>query len=249
MLLFLGPAAMAGAVLNYRHNFVAPALGALAFSGTMLASLLFAPSWGLWVVAFAMVIGALLQLALQFCILPAYYRRAVLLLSFDYERQAATSVARLAAPMLLYMAFTQALPLLERLLASSLQGGVLSHMAYATKLYTLPVTVIGTSFATVLLPSLSRQAASADNQSFAATVRSSLAHLALLTAPIAACLSICSPIVVSLVLGHGNFNGADTVATAQLLSVYAFALVPLSVNVLLTRAFYALCATSSPVGA
>src|SRR5207237_8283529 len=80
MLLFLAPAAIAGAVLNCRHDFVRPALGSLAFGGTMLASLALASAWGLWVVALSMVAGAVLQLIIQLSVLPASYRRAVLLL-------------------------------------------------------------------------------------------------------------------------------------------------------------------------
>ncbi len=247
MLLFLGPAATAGAVLNYRHNFVIPALGSLAFGGTMLASLALASSWGLWVVALAMVVGAILQLVINLWPLPAPYRRAVLLLSPDYERQDAGEVMRLVAPMLIYMALTQALLLLERLLASSLPGGVLSQMAYATKLYTLPVTVVATSFTTVLFPSLTRQAASADTGDFLSTTRKGLVQLTLLSVPIALCLWIFAPLVVSLAFGRGSFSRDDSLATAHLLSIYGFALVPMSMNVLLARAFYALRATVLPI--
>lgn len=249
MLLFLAPSAVAGAVLNHRHEFVIPALGSLAFGGTMLASVAFAPLWGLWVVALAMVAGALLQLAILMCALPSSYRLAVLSLQRGYDNVSALRLVRLAAPMLLYMSLTQALPLLERLLASSLQGGVLSHMAYATKLYTLPVTVVATSFTTVLFPGLAQQAATANGniKSIRYSARRGLFQLALLTAPITLVIILCAPLIVSLAFSRGSFNAADAHITAKLLSIYALALVPLSLNILMSRVFYATRETVTPL--
>src|SRR5436190_4664481 len=133
ILVFLGPAALAGAVLNFRHNFVAPALGSLVFAGTVFASVPMSGQGKLWVVSLAMVVGAALQLTLNVWALDPTMRRAVLAIWMSGDKEHARRVARLALPMLLCVALTQAMLLIERLLASSFPSGVLSHMAYAAK--------------------------------------------------------------------------------------------------------------------
>jgi putative peptidoglycan lipid II flippase len=150
-------------------------------------------------------------------------------------------------PMLLYMALIQTLPLIERLLASSLPGGVLSHMAYAAKLNNLPVMVVATSLTTALFPGMAQQAQSPDPASLAATIRQGLASTTLLIAPIAAWLISCAALVVPVVFGRGSFTSADSAATAQLLSIYAAGLLPLALSVLLARAFYSKRETWPPI--
>lgn len=238
MLVFLGPAALAGALLNFRHNFMVPASGTLVFSGTVFASVAVSGGGRLWVVALAMVVGAALQFALNIRALDPASRSALLKVWTPGDSQAAGKVARLAMPMLLYMALTQALPLIERLLASSLPGGVLSHMAYAAKLNNLPVMVVATSLATALFPGMAQQAQDPNHSSLAATIRNGLSYAALLIAPISAWLITCSALVVPIVFGRGSFTSADSAATAQLLGIYATGLLPLALSVLLARAFY-----------
>jgi putative peptidoglycan lipid II flippase len=204
----------------------------------MLASLPLAATWGLWVVAASMVAGAALGMALHGAALTGRERRAVLLLMPG----AAGDMARMfrtALPLLLFVALTQALFVFERLFASGLRGGALSHIAYATKIYTLPVNVVGLSLAAVLLPALAVGAANGDPRGVTVRLRQGLGWLAAMLVPTTILLIAFAPVIVRVAFERGAFDSADTHATAQLVQIYALALLPIGANLLLSRGLFA----------
>jgi putative peptidoglycan lipid II flippase len=239
MLLFLGPASVATAALNTRHRFLVPGLGSVTFSGVVLLSLLFAQRWGLWTAALGMVVGAAAQVVLHIAALPPVERRAMVFLSGG-DRHTAMRVLAATLPVLAFASFSQGLPLIERFFASLLPGGTVSHFAYATKIYTLPISIVAMSFASVLMPLLAGDAARADLDNLRRHFRRAVGQLLLCIVPLSLCLNVLAAPLVALAFEHGQFGAGDSASTAALLRIYSLALLPVSLSLLFARAHFAI---------
>lgn len=118
---------------------------------------------------------------------------------------------------------------------------------YTQRLYQFPLGVFGIAVATVVFPELARRAE--DKPAFARTLRDGIRLSLFIGLPASAGLAIVAPdLITTLLTGFGNGfsqGGADR-ATAVLIA-YAAAVWAYSLNQVLTRAFYALGDTTTPM--
>jgi putative peptidoglycan lipid II flippase len=251
MLLTLGPATVAGAVLNYHDRFLAPAAAAALFNATVVAALVLGGgSLGIHSVALGMALGGAIQLLVQLPALWSLWRQTTPAQDNYATRNtqhatrsthhAIRTVGRLAAPLLATVAVAQAVAVAQSFFASHLGEGGLSALNYAMKLNMLPMLVFAGALTTVLFPTLSRQAlTTGDPAAYAASLRRGLGQVVWWTAPAAAWLIVCAAPLVRLVYERQRFSPADSAATAGVLALYALGLVPQALNILLPRAYHA----------
>ena len=131
--------------------------------------------------------------------------------------------------------------------AASCAEGSVSWLYYAYRLVHLPIGVFGVALSIAMLPVLAKQAAQKDIPAMKETMVSSLTMVFALSLPATAGLIILSQPIIRLIFEHGAFTPADTIATAQTLSLYAVGLFAYSANKILGPAFYALDKTQYPV--
>ncbi len=110
----------------------------------------------------------------------------------------------------------------------------------AFRIYMLPQGVFSVAVATVLFPTLSRQATRRSVAEMRHTVGNGIRQINLLLVPSAALLAVLATPIVRLVYQHGIFHSADTGRVALALFWFAFSLPFAGVNLLLSRTFFAL---------
>ena len=103
-----------------------------------------------------------------------------------------------------------------------------SALEYADRIIYLPLGLFGTAFATVLLPTFSRQAAAADRPALIATLERSLRNLFVLMAPMAIGLIALATPIVALLYQRGAFDATSTLWTARAVTAYALGLLAVS---------------------
>jgi putative peptidoglycan lipid II flippase len=109
--------------------------------------------------------------------------------------------------------------LVGRQVASFFDGAV-AWLAYADRLYQLPLGVVGIAVGIVLLPDLSRRLATNDDIGGRAAL-SRAAEIALaLTLPAAVALLVIAQPLVSVLYERGAFDAADTARTALAVAIY-----------------------------
>jgi putative peptidoglycan lipid II flippase len=129
-------------------------------------------------------------------------------------------------------------------LLNSVFGSLVSDQApraidNAFRIYMLPQGMFSVAVATVLFPTLSRQAARRDVAGMRKAVGNGMRQINLLLIPAAALMMVLATPITRLVFQRGNFNTHSTHLVSVALFWFAFSLPFGGVNLLLTRTFFA----------
>jgi putative peptidoglycan lipid II flippase len=122
----------------------------------------------------------------------------------------------------------------------------ISAVNYAWLLVMTPLGLFGMAISTAVFPTMAEQAAEG-HADLRRTLEQSLRLILFLTLPAAVGLMILSQPLVVVVFQHGLFNAASTDVTQGALLYYAIGLVALAAIEILSRGFYALGDTRTPV--
>jgi putative peptidoglycan lipid II flippase len=234
-------------ILNANDHFLLPALAPSLYNlGIIAGVLLLRGRYGVYSAAVGTVAGALLHLLVQ---LPALRK-----LDWGYvptlglRLEGVREVGRLMGPRVLGIAVTQLNFWVNINLGSRIPGeGVVSALTYGWMLMLLPQGILAQSIAVVLFPSFSAQAARDQRAEMRSTLAAAIRALSYLTVPAAIGLIVLGKPLVELLFMHGEFGVRAVDMVAWALAWYAVGLVAHSVLEVVTRAFYALHDTATPV--
>lgn len=134
-------------------------------------------------------------------------------------------------------------------LASTISVGSVTVIDQARNFQSLPVSLIGVTFALATFPLLAARYAARDRRGFTVLVLRNGVTIGALTAAAAAGLIILGPVGIEILLGGGEFGPDDVARTAQVLGVFALSVPFESLGHLLSRAIYATHHTLWQVGA
>ncbi len=243
--LFMGLGAWAQGILNAEHRFVLSAFAPVFYNlGIIVGALLFAPYMGVMGLAVGVVLGAILHFASQ---LPGLLR-----LGMKYQvrlnlRDAGVGeVLRLIGPRLLGQIAFQANFIIITSFASSNSGWV-NAVNYAFTLLMLPFGVFALSLSTVVFPTLAAQFGRQEVAQMRTTVWWGVRLLVFLSAISSVFLLVMREPIVRLLYQRGAFTATDTAQVADTLLYFSLGLISYAVVEVLTRSFYAMHDTRTPV--
>lgn len=242
-----GISGLAMGILNAHQRFLLPALAPAAYQlGWIFGALVLSPSMGVDGLAWGVVLGALLHLAIQLpWLLRLPIRRYRLTLGLD--EPAVREVARLMGPRLLGVAVVQLNFLLNTYLASLQPEGSLTGISLAFPLMIMPQAAIAQAIAIAALPTFSAQAALGKLDEMRSSLAATLRGVLLLAIPASLGLMLLRQPLVALIYQRQAFDERSTLLVAWALLWYAAGLVGHSVVEIVSRAFYALHDTRTPV--
>ncbi len=233
-------------MLNSFQHFVLPAFAPVIYNAAIIAgALLLAPALGVYGLAAGVVAGAFLHLLIQVPWLVRQRMQYSPTLGLDLAD--VREVGRLMLPRAIGLAVVQINFLVNTILASSLPAGRIAALAYAWRLMLLPVGVVGQSLATAVFPTFSEQTARREMGEFRKTFSAALRTTLYFSIPAAAGLFILGGPLIALVFQRGEFDVRSTAETAWALQFYAIGLFAHSGLEIITRAFYAMHDTKTPV--
>ncbi len=197
------------------------------------------------ILAWGVVAGSVLQLAVQ---LPAT-RDALGTLAprRGWRDPAVRRVVTLFLPMLVGTGVAQLSSLVDIQIATFLSNESVATLAYAQRLYTLPLSLFGVAIAQVALPTLAHEAAGPSTDAIRAELGTAWRRMALLMLPATLGLGLFGRPVVSLLFEHGRFDAGDSAAVTVVLAAFALGLVAFGSVRLFATAFYAFQDTATPV--
>ena len=233
-------------ILNAQQHFLVPALAPIVYNLAIIGgALILGPRFGVAGLAAGVVVGAFGHLLIQ---LPWLLRTGFRWQpALDVRDAGVREVARLMGPRVIGLAITQLSFLVNTILASGLATGSLAALNYAWLLMLLPQGIVAQALATAVFPTFSAQAARGETAEMRATFSTALRSLLFLMVPAAVGLLIAREPIIQLLLQRGRFDANSTSLTAFALQFYALGLLGHSILEIITRAFYALHDTRTPV--
>jgi len=243
---FLGFGIAAKGILEGQDLFTLPALAPIVYNAaTILGAVFLGPRVGLYGVAIGVVAGAIGFLLLQ---IPGLVRSGMRYsVSFNPRTPGVSEVGRLLAPRLIGQAAFQLNFIAVTNLAWRTGEQSVSALNYAWQLLMLPHGVLALSVSTVILPTLSRLWQAGDTAAFRATLGNALRPLVFLSLPAAVILFAFRLPIVQTLFQTGAFSAESTSLVAAPLTFLAAGLVSYALVEALTRAFYAMHDTRTPV--
>ncbi len=245
--LIFGLSGLVMGILNAHQRFLLAALApTMYWLGMIFGVLVWAPRWGIFGLAWGAVLGAALHLGVQIPgLLRLPGRRYVPTLGLGDP--AVREVGRLMAPRVLGVAIVQLNFWINVVLASSQPKGSLTAIQIAWAVMTMPQVVIAQAIAIAALPTFSAQVAQGKLDAMRRSLASTLRGVVLLALPAAVGLIVLRKPVIALLFQRGEFTAHSTELVAWALLWYTLGLVSHSVVEIVSRAFYALHDTKTPV--
>jgi putative peptidoglycan lipid II flippase len=233
-------------ILNSFQHFLSPALAPVLYNlAIILAAWFLTPVLGVRGLTIGVVVGALAHLLVQ---VPALLRRKPLYFpTLGLSSPDVREVTRLMGPRVLGLAAVQINFLINANLASRLGEGSLSALNYAWLMMLLPQGIVAQGIATAIFPTLSALSARGQIDTLRTTLNAALRALLWLTLPAAAGLFVLRGPLIQVFLQRGEFTAQSTAMTVYALAFFAFGLVAHSLLEVVTRGYYALHDTWTPV--
>lgn len=233
--------------LNAHQKFLLPALAStMLWVGYIIGLIFFVPSMGIFGLAWGAVLGAFLHIGIQ---LPQLLRLPEWRFNFTLglDNAATREVLLLMGPRLLGVAVVQINFLINTIIASGQPEGSVSSLTYAFQIMTMPEVAIAQAIAIAALPTFSAQVARNELGEMRHSLASTLRGVLFLSLPATLGLILLRDPIITLLFQRGKFDAHSTDMVAWALLWYTAGLVGHSVVEILSRAFYALHDTRTPV--
>lgn len=237
---------IAMSVLNSFQHFLFPALAPALYNLFIIAgALLLAPRMGIYGLAVGVVVGSGAHLLIQ---VPELLKKGLAYVPvLGLGHPGVREVGRLMGPRILGLATMQINFLVNTILASGLAEGSLAALNYAWTLMFLPLGVFAMAVATVAFPTFSEMVAKGERGQLRQALSLTLRATWWLTVPATLGLYLLREPIIRLLLERGRFGMESTEAVAWALQFYALGLFAYATVEIITRAFYALHDTMTPV--
>lgn len=252
-IVFYGIVALTTAMLNAHKRFAAPAFAPIANNVVVTLTVIFAyaplrntnPDQAVIALALGTTLGVVAMALIQ---LPAYFRlKSKYYLSLDLSHPAVRKIGKLSIPIFGYVILNQIGLTVANNLAYQFKGGV-AALQYAWPLFLLAYGIFSVSITNALFPNLSESWSKGDLDSFKRYLGLGIKTTGFLLIPAAAGLiALAEPIIKLLYVIGGEFSLQGAEYTTPVLRAYALGIFFYGTWVFLTRVFYALQDTRTPL--
>lgn len=235
-----------GSLLQVYHRFLAYAAAPIMYNfGIIFGALVLEPKFGPLGLAEGVVLGAVLHLIVQ---LPAVWKIGWRWKSvWQWGEEGMRKIFTLTVPRAIGLAGTQLYAIIEDALGTTLGVGSVAVFNLASNLQYLPIALIGISSAVAVFPTLSREALLDGKKEFVYRIENYLKKILLLTVPLSFLFFFFRREVIKIILQAGYFSGSDTALATRVLGFFILGVFSQSLIPFLSRSFYALQNTRTPV--
>lgn len=244
--IFMSMAGIAQGILHSFKHFRMPALGSLLYNvGIILVGSLLVRRLGIIGFSIGVVIGSFINLVVQ---VPMLRKKGVRYRnSLKFNHPGVKRIISLLVPILIGQSVIYLNLFVTQNLASGLDGGMIAALKLAERLMKLPIAVVGISMAVALFPNLTEYVATGNMKRYHSSLSTTMNNVIFLAVPSAVGLAIMGKSLIRMMYQQGAFDVAATEATTIALVFYSVGILGYSAIHVLSRAYYALEDTKTPV--
>ncbi|MFC1599043.1 murein biosynthesis integral membrane protein MurJ [Patescibacteria group bacterium] len=236
--ILLGISSVFGGILQSYKRFLVYSLAPILYNiGIIIGALVFVKFWGVYGLAWGVVLGAVMHLLIQIptsAYLGFRYKPII-----KFKDKGLREIGRIMVPRTLALGVNQINFVVITIIASTLAAGSLTIFNLANNLQVFPVGIFGISFAIAAFPSLSALALKADKKEFIQSFSNTTRQILFFIIPASALFIVLRAQIVRVILGSGNFSWEDTILTFEALGLFSISLFAQALIPLLLRGFYA----------
>lgn len=241
-----GISSFAQSIQNSFKTFTTYALAPVLYNlGIIFVTYFWGHEHGVYAITYGVVLGALMHLGIQ---IPSVFK-----LGFRYQpildlknNSDIKQLFKLIVPRIMGVSVVQVNLIFDHFLASLLFTGSLAVFNYAYNLNSLPLGVVGISFAVASFSVLTELVYKGKTEEFKKEISRNVSSILILVIPAIVGLIIFRQEIVNVILGGESFNMKDKVLTANTLAFFSIGLFAHSLVPLLGRSFYSLHNTKTP---
>jgi len=233
-------------ILQSFQRFLIPALASIFYNLGIIISIVFlSPVIGIYAPAFGMILGALLHMVVQLPLVMSLGFKFNF--NFDFKNKDVREMFLLMWPRSITLGLTRLSEIINIALASIAAIGSIAAFNFAQVLQLVPIAFFASPISQAALPSLSIQHHSGKSEQFKKLFLESFHQILFLILPSAAILAILRIPAVRLVFGARELPWEITVLTGRILIAFSIGIAAQAVSLLLTRSFYALRDSTTPL--
>ncbi len=236
--ILLGLSNLLGSVTQMMHKFFAFALAPVLYNvGIIVGAVFFYPTFGAIGLGWGVVLGAFLHFFVHFFVNSR--NGFTLNISFPPSFADIWEVIRVSLPRTIGLSANQIALFALVAFAARLEHGSIAVFNFALNLQSVPLVVIGVSYATAAFPALSKHFAEDEMKKFLEKILAATQHIVFWSLPVLVLMIVLRAQIVRTILGSGSFDWTATKLTAAGLAIFTVSIVAQSVGLLFVRGFYA----------
>ncbi|MBG9989131.1 murein biosynthesis integral membrane protein MurJ [Aerococcaceae bacterium DSM 111176] len=232
--------------LQQKRNFIIPALVGIPLNLSIIVGIILAYYFDQ-----PLLLGAsysVATLSQLFFVLPAAYKNDFKYrFTLDTKNPYLFQLVKVALPVMIGTSVNQINVLVNRTISSQLAVGSISALNYSYQLVFFVQSVFALSVSSMIFPIMSDYAVQEDFVSFKKIISKTVNLIYLIIFPITVGAIIFPEQVVDLLFGRGNFDGDAIRLTAYALIGYAVGMIANALREVLSRSFYALGDSKTPM--
>jgi putative peptidoglycan lipid II flippase len=244
--ILLGLSHLFGSITQLFRKFIFYSLSPLFYNLGIITGILFLyPVWGIYGLAFGVVLGALLHFLIQAItssrcgFSPAFSKKV------DWKD--IKRVLLVSLPRTLGLSFNSISLILIVAFASFLKGGSISIFNLSLNLQSVPLGIIGLSFSVAAFPALTKAFSSGQIGEFKTQLKNTARQIVFLSLPITFLFIVLRAQIVRVILGSGSFTWENTRLVAASLALFSISIVAQGLVHLFSRTYYASGNTNRPL--
>jgi putative peptidoglycan lipid II flippase len=233
-------------ILQYFNRFLVYSIAPVLYNlGIIIGILFFVPIFGIYGLAYGVILGAALYWLIQIPAARSSGFRYAPLLNFKFPGLA--KILKLTIPQTIGSAAYQINLIIITAIASTLTVGSIAIFNFSNNIQYFPIGLFGVSFATVAFPAMSQFWASRSREKFLEIFSSTFRQILFLIIPTSILLFVLRAQVIRLFLGTGQFGWLETRLTAASLGIFCLGIFASAFIPFLARVFYSFQDTKTPV--
>ncbi len=229
-------------ILNIWDMFLIPNFSPIILNIIIILYILFINKYfksTIFSLAWSIIIGGIIQLLIQKISIKNIYLNIKFNI-LNIHNKNIYKIIKNIIPIIFEISIYQTSQIINNNICSYFKSGSISWIYYADKLLELPVSILGNTTSTILLPKLSKNFHNKNKKKCNKIINKYLKITLLFSIPISIILIYLSKILIITLFKYGKFNFIDVIMTSKILITYSIGLLPLIIIRILTPCFYSM---------
>ncbi len=244
--ILMGLSNLFGTVTQLFHKFFIYSLSPIFYNIGIITGIVFLyPIFGIYGLAIGVVLGAFMHFLIQAWSATICGFTPKFSSSINWTE--IIQVAKTSLPRTLGLAFNNISLISIIALASFLQSGSISIFNFAFNLQSVPLNIIGISYAVAAFPTLAKSFGNGKIDDFKNHLKKASRAIVFWSLPVIFIFIVLRAQIVRVILGSGSFSWEDTRLVAACLAIFAVSILAQGMITLLSRSYYATGNTRRPL--